>query len=66
MYKEVLRSINGIGLYPVISLIIFFLFFVTVFLWVTRMRREEARALAALPLDESEINPRTTGDSHHG
>ena len=54
MHKEVLRSIEGIGLYPVISLIIFVLFFTTVFLWVLRMKRADARKLAAMPLEDGE------------
>ncbi len=52
MFKEVLRSIEGVGLYPVISLVIFVLFFTTVFLWVLRMKRCDAEKLAAMPLDD--------------
>ena len=33
MYKEVLRSIEGIEIYPIISLLIFFAFFVGVGVW---------------------------------
>lgn len=66
MYKEVLRSIEGIGLYPIISLVVFFLFFTTVFLWVARMRREEAEKLGSMPLDDEETTEPETGDTSHG
>ena len=52
MYKDVLRAIEGIEWYPVISLVIFVCFFSSVFLWVYRMRKSEAIACAALPLDD--------------
>lgn len=57
MHKEVLRAIEGIGLYPVISLIVFFLFFTSVFLWVVRIRKAHARAMAAMPLDDGDRPP---------
>ncbi|MCC5844687.1 MAG: cbb3-type cytochrome c oxidase subunit 3 [Verrucomicrobia bacterium] len=54
MHKEVLRAIEGIGLYPVISLIVFFLFFTSVFLWVVRIRKSHAKSMAAMPLDDGD------------
>jgi len=70
MTKEVLRSIDGVGLYPSITLVVFVLFFTTVFLWVLRLRRDQAETLAAMPLDDGEIHPTTTrtaeGETHHG
>lgn len=67
MYKDVLRSIDGIGIYPVISLVIFVLFFTTVFLWVFRMRKSEAIELAALPLDDGTTSSSPSHGEHaHG
>lgn len=66
MYKDVLRSIDGIGLYPAISVVIFFLFFTTVFLWVSRIRRQEAETMAAMPLHDGEIQNPHTGVNRHG
>lgn len=66
MFKEVLRSIDGIWVYPVISLVIFVVFFTTVFLWVSRMRAFEAKALAALPLDDgTPTSAPSTGEQTH-
>lgn len=67
MYKDVLRSIEGIDLYPVISLVIFVLFFTSVFLWVFRMRKADAAALAALPLEDgTPSSSPSTGENAHG
>ncbi len=70
MHKETLRAIEGIGLYPVISLVIFVLFFITMFLWVLRMRKSEAEEMAAMPLDDGDtptpIRPAPEGTHSHG
>lgn len=66
MYKEVLRSIEGIGLYPIISLVVFFLFFTTVFLWVARIGRKDAQDMAAMPLDDDETDHPENGETSHG
>jgi cbb3-type cytochrome oxidase subunit 3 len=66
MHKEVLRAIEGIGLYPVISLIVFFLFFTTVFLWVVRIRKADAKKMAAMPLDDGDTPTPLKGAERHG
>jgi cbb3-type cytochrome oxidase subunit 3 len=67
MYKDVLRAIDGIWFYPVVSLVIFVLFFTTVFLWVFRMRKSEAIELAAMPLDDgTPSSSPSTGEHAHG
>jgi hypothetical protein len=56
MYKEILRSIGGIDVYPVLSLIIFLTCFAVA---VTRALRMDARRvgrLAELPLDGDEAS----------
>lgn len=66
MYKDVLRSIEGIGLYPVISLVIFMLFFTTVFLWMFRIRKTHAVHMASLPLEDGSQTPNESGETPHG
>lgn len=66
MHKEVLRAIEGIGLYPVISLIVFFLFFTSVFLWVLRIRKVDAKKMAAMPLDDGDTPTPLQGAERHG
>lgn len=51
MYKEILRSIAGVGLFPVVSLLLFVTVFVTVVLRVARMDQSETQRLAGLPLE---------------
>ena len=53
MYKEILQSIAGIEVFPVISLILFVIVFTAVIVSVVRMDSTRANKLAALPLDES-------------
>jgi len=66
MYKDVLRSIEGIGLYPIISLVIFMLFFTTVFLWMFRIRKEHADHMSALPLEDGSLSSPESGETYHG
>jgi hypothetical protein len=53
MYKEILRGIAGIGICPVVSLLLFVAVFAVVVFRVIRMDRGQARRLAGLPLDET-------------
>lgn len=52
MYKDILLSIAGIEVFPVISLILFVIVFSAVLVRVARMDLDRARRLAALPLDD--------------
>jgi cytochrome c oxidase cbb3-type subunit IV len=54
MYKEILRSIGGIDVYPVVSLVIFVTFFAIVIARTLRMDARRVGRLAALPLDSDE------------
>ena len=51
MYKETLRNIVGIGVFPAVSLLLFVAVFALVIWQVARMSRADAQRLAALPLD---------------
>ncbi|HEY1037875.1 MAG TPA: CcoQ/FixQ family Cbb3-type cytochrome c oxidase assembly chaperone [Bacteroidia bacterium] len=46
-----LESITGIGIYPLVSLMIFFVFFIGVALYVILGRKEYFAVLSALPLN---------------
>ena len=54
MYKNVLESIQGITVYPLISLAIFFTFFVLLIVWVVRMKNTDIDTYSRLPLEDSE------------
>ena len=46
-----LESITGIGIYPLVSLMIFFVFFIGVALYVILGRKEYFAVLSTLPLN---------------
>jgi hypothetical protein len=52
MYKEVLRAITGIGVFPAISLVLFVITFLAAVVRAVRMDRASVERLAGLPLDE--------------
>jgi cbb3-type cytochrome oxidase subunit 3 len=53
--KQYLESIDGIEIYPIISLLIFFTFFVGLFWWVFTTSKQQTKAMSELPL---ETNPK--------
>ena len=54
MYQEVLRSVEGVGIFPAISLVVFVTVFAVVVLHAARMDRAGVRHMAGLPLDDQE------------
>jgi len=51
MFSNILETIQGIGIYQLISLIIFVPFFIGVLIYVIRMRKDDADAMSQLPLN---------------
>ncbi len=54
MYKEVLRGIENVELWPVISLIIFFSFFVGLLWWVFRTDKSYIGYMENIPLNSDD------------
>jgi cytochrome c oxidase cbb3-type subunit 3 len=54
MYQEVLRGIEGVGVFPAISLVVFVVVFTLVLVYVARMDRAGVQHMAALPLEDQE------------
>lgn len=54
MYREILRGIAGVGVFPLLSLLLFVGVFVAVLVRVVRMDGASTRRLAALPLEDVE------------
>jgi hypothetical protein len=61
MYKEILRSISGVGVFPVFSLVLFCLVFTAMLVRVFRMSRAETEHLARLPFDAAPSARREAG-----
>jgi cbb3-type cytochrome oxidase subunit 3 len=50
MYKNVLQSISGIEIYPIISFLIFFAFFIGLTLYVLFVDKKHVSAMSEMPL----------------
>ena len=51
MYKNVLQTIEGIGIYPLISMLIFQAVFLVVMIWFFRADKNYLQRMAQLPLE---------------
>ncbi len=54
--KNYMDSISGIEIYPLISLIIFFAFFVILFWWVFTAKKDYIERVSNIPLDNQNEN----------
>lgn len=54
--KHFFEDIDGIAVYPIISLLIFFGFFVLLSIYVMVMRKSHARYMAQRPLEIEDVN----------
>lgn len=54
--KGNLEQIDGVAIYPIISLLIFFIFFVLLFWWVFTASREHIKEVSNIPLDNTNQN----------
>lgn len=52
MQKELLSSIENVAIYPIISLLVFVLFFVGMGWWVFRVDKGYIDHMKSLPIDE--------------
>lgn len=64
--QDTVRAIEGVWFFPVFSLVIFVLFFISVTLWALRIRKKDADDMAKLPLDDGEKPTPIQGDDSHG
>lgn len=55
-FKNYLQSIADVGVYPVTTLLIFFIFFTLLTIWALKARKEHLNTMNNLPLDGGEIN----------
>jgi hypothetical protein len=53
MFKNVLTSIEGVGLLPSLTFLAFFVFFIVVCILVVKMDRQSVERMSSLPLDEN-------------
>jgi cytochrome c oxidase cbb3-type subunit 4 len=65
MYKNVLQNIENIQLWPVISFVIFFLFFLVLLWWVFTVDKKFIDEMKRLPMDESNSNEELNLKNQH-
>jgi hypothetical protein len=53
MIKSILEHIGGVGVYGVLSICIFFAFFVGVLFWAARLKKPHLDSMSTLPLEDS-------------
>lgn len=66
MYKNVLQTIDNIAIWPVISFVIFFLFFLCLLWWVFTTDKKFIQRMKSMPLDgiaDENQNNQTDGKS---
>ncbi|HPE98731.1 MAG: CcoQ/FixQ family Cbb3-type cytochrome c oxidase assembly chaperone [Chitinophagales bacterium] len=60
-----LEGISGIGIYPMFSLLVFFIFFVVLLFLVWKMNRSTIEELKQIPLQDQELaSDHTTTQNH--
>ncbi len=52
--KHNMETIAGVAIYPILSLLIFFLFFVGLSLWVISYKKEKIEEMSQIPLNDNQ------------
>lgn len=52
MFKDALRNVEGLEIYPTISFVIFFLFFLGLMFYVYGLTKKHTANMSSMPLDE--------------
>lgn len=60
MYKNVLQTIDNVAIWPMISFVIFFLFFLVLLWWVFTVNKKFVDHMSNMPLEDTAINPTTS------
>lgn len=63
MFKHYFEQIDKVEIWPIISLVIFFIFFVCLILWVVTADKNYIQEMRQLPMDDGHVdnqNPEMT------
>lgn len=61
MFSNYLSTIEGVSIYPIVALILFFGFFVGAILWVSRIDKDYIAVMENLPLENNDKLVNKTG-----
>jgi hypothetical protein len=65
MYKNVLQTIDNIAIWPVVSFVIFFIFFIVLLWWVFSADKDFINRMKALPMDnDQDLTPNSTDNAN--
>jgi cytochrome c oxidase cbb3-type subunit 4 len=64
MYKNVLQSIENIQVWPVVSFVIFFVFFLCLLLWVFTTDKKFIDKMKSLPIEDLKSEEGVTNTKH--
>jgi cytochrome c oxidase cbb3-type subunit 4 len=62
MYKNILQNIDNIAIWPVVSFVIFFTFFICLLWWVFSVDKTFINKMKDLPIDTASSNKNTTSN----
>jgi cytochrome c oxidase cbb3-type subunit 4 len=62
MYKNILQNIDHIAVWPVISFVIFFIFFLCLLLWVITADKKVIDKMKGLPFENNKQNQHTNSN----
>jgi len=62
MFNDIFESMSGISIFGLLSMIFFFLLFLTVIYWVIKADKKYIKKMENMPLDSSKHN----GDHNNG
>ncbi len=63
MYKNVLQNIDNIAIWPLISFVIFFAFFIGLLLWVFMADKKFIDYMKQMPMNDSAVPESTSSTS---
>lgn len=63
MYKEVLRTMEGVEIFPSVSLLLFFAFFILLIVYLVKTGKHHWDDVANLPLEKDETLNQKFSDS---
>lgn len=56
MYKEILQSIDNIAIWPVVSFVIFFAFFIILLVWVFSVDKAFIKKMEEMPIEKEQLS----------
>jgi len=65
MIRNLLQSIEGVEIYPLISLVVFIIFFLVILVWMFKIDKNYIKEMEQLPLDSNNNrNLNSTGNTN--